>query len=120
MMERMIRPEDALAVARERAARARARGGYALDVGREVATPPNAAMLARLLDLAERAPDLSEVRSTRRLGGPITFAKRALVRSQHQYHRQLVDQRREFDVQLALYVGLLAERLERLERRLDG
>src|SRR5439155_16091358 len=74
-------PEDALALARERAAAARARGGYANDLSNFAIDPVDAVTLEHLLEWAVVEPDLSELRSTRRHGAPTTFAKRPLYRA---------------------------------------
>jgi len=110
-------PEDALELARERAAQARARGAYADDLGRFAIDPVDAVTLEHLLEWAVVEPDLSELRSTRRLGAPITFVKRALYRLLRQYHGQIIAQQSRFNIQLAVYVGQLADRVERLEKR---
>src|SRR3954452_23482547 len=113
----MTSPENALAVARERAAEARARGGYADELSRFVIDPVDAVTLEHLLEWAVIEPDLSELRSTRRWGAPITFVKRLLYRALRQYHGQALAQQSRFNIQLAVYVGQLADRVERLERQ---
>jgi len=110
-------PEDALALARERAAAARARGAYPDDLGRFAIDPVDAVTLEHLLEWAVVEPDLSELRSTRRLGAPITWLKRLLYRALRQYHGQVIAQQSRFNIQLAVYVGQLADRVERLEKR---
>lgn len=111
----MTRPEEAPALARERAATARARGGYALDLSESPPQPPD--VLGELLDLAAMEPDLSEARSTRALGAPVTFGKQALVRALWQYTDQLLGQRRGYHVALARKLSELDERVRRLESR---
>jgi hypothetical protein len=113
----MTSPEQALEVARERAAAARARGGYADELARFVIDPVDAVTLEHLLEWAVIEPDLSELRSTRRLGAPITWLKRLLYRALRQYHGQVLAQQSRFNIQLAVYVGQLHDRVERLERR---
>ena len=108
----MTRPEDASALARERAAAARARGGYALDVRPRSEEPID--VLGELLEAAECGPDLSEARSTRALGAPVTFFKQALVRALGQYTHELLAQRRAFHAALAREIAALDERVERL------
>jgi hypothetical protein len=112
----MTSPEEALAVARERAVAARERGAYADDLGRFAIDPVDAVTLEHLLEWAVVEPDLSELRSTRRLGAPITWLKRLLYRLLRQYHGQVLAQQSRFNIQLAVYVGQLADRVERLER----
>ena len=112
----MTSPEDALAVARRRAAEVRARGGYPDDLGRFAIDPVDAVTLEHLLEWAVVEPDLGELRSTRVLGAPITLVKRLLYRLLRQYHGQVIAQQSRFNIQLAVYVGQLADRVERLER----
>src|SRR3954454_5491421 len=113
----MTSPEDALALARERAAAARARGGYADELGRFAIDPVDAVTLEHLLEWAVIEPDVSELRSTRRAGAPITWLKRLLYRLLRQYHGQIIAQQTRFNIQLAVYVGKLADRVEKLEKR---
>jgi hypothetical protein len=111
-------PENALAVARERAAAARARGAYADELGRFVIDPVDAVTLEHLLEWAVIEPDISELRSTRAYGAPITWLKRALYRLLRQYNGQVLAQQSRFNIQLAVYVGQLNDRVERLERKI--
>ena len=113
----MTSPEDALALARERAAAARARGAYPDDLGRFAIDPVDAVTLEHLLEWAVVEPDLSELRSTRPWGAPITLVKRMLYRLLRQYHGQVIAQQTRFNIQLAVYVGQLADRVEELEKR---
>jgi hypothetical protein len=112
-------PENALEVARQRAAEARARGAYPDELGRFAIDPVDAVTLEHLLEWAVVEPDLSELRSTRRLGVPITWLKRLLYRLMRQYNGQVLAQQSRFNIQLAVYVGQLADRVERLEQRAD-
>src|SRR3954467_9050380 len=116
----MTSPEQALQVARERASAARARGGYPDDLSKFDLQPVEAVTLEHLLEWAVVEPDLSEVRSTRPYGAPITFVKRLLARLLRQYNGQILAQQSRFNIQLAVYVGQLADRVERLERRAGG
>src|SRR3954465_2736223 len=111
----MTSPEQALEIARERAAAARARGGYADDLSKFDLQPVDAVTLEHLLEWAVIEPDLSELRSTRRFGAPITWVRRLLYRALRQYHGQVLAQQSLFNIQLAVYVGQLNDRLERLE-----
>src|SRR3954451_4697406 len=113
----MTSPEEALALARERAATARARDGYADELGRFAINPVDAVTLEHLLEWAVIEPDVSELRSTRRAGAPITWLKRLLYRLLRQYHGQVTAQQTRFNIQLAVYVGQLADRVEELEKR---
>ena len=112
----MTSPEEALELARERAAAARARGGYADELGRFAIDPVDAVTLEHLLEWAVIEPDVSELRSTRVYGAPITWLKRALYRLMRQYNGQVLAQQSRFNIQLAVFVGQLADRVERLER----
>ena len=115
----MSTPEDALERARAAAAERRARGED-LDVsgGFEVRTAERVSS-AQLLEWAVLEPDPSHVYSTRRLGAPITWAKRLLVRALRQYLVQLVDQQTRFNLQIAQFVADLDERVARLEEERD-
>jgi hypothetical protein len=113
----MTSPEQALEIARERAAAARARGGYADDLSKFDLQPVDAVTLEHLLEWAVVEPDLSELRSTRPWGAPITLVKRLLYRLLRQYHGQVIAQQTRFNIQLAVYVGQLADRVEELEKR---
>ena len=118
-MARVTRPEEALALARARAAAARERGSYAGAGPDEVLDPAQQITLEQLLERAIAEPDLGEVRSTRRFGAPITLGKRMLTRALRQYDGQMNAHRRNFDIQLAVYIAQLAERVERLEKQRD-
>ncbi len=102
----MTKPEDAAALARAQA--------RPLRVDPAPAPPPIDA-LGELLAAADSVPDLSEARSTRALGAPITLGKQALVRALRQYTFELLAQRRAFHGALAREIAALDERLDRLE-----
>jgi hypothetical protein len=110
-------PEEALERARSEAAARRERGED-LDVsgGFEVRTADRVSS-SQLLEWAVLEPDASHVYSTRRLGAPITWAKRLLVRGLRQYLVQLVDQQTRFNLQVAQFVADLDERVTRLEEQ---
>lgn len=113
-----MRPEEALDAARAAAARRRAAGDYAADpASPESAEVPAAegVTIDQLLEWASLEPDVEALYSTRRLGAPVTFAKRALARGLQQYLNQLVGQQSRFNVQMVVYVSQLAERVARLE-----
>ena len=61
-------------------------------------------------------PDIDLVRSTRRWGGPITWAKRALVHVLRQYLGQIVAEQTRFNLHAAVRLAELEERIERLEK----
>src|SRR4051812_3589228 len=115
----MSTPEEALEQARAAAAQRRERGED-LDVsgGFEVRTAERVSA-SQLLDWAVLEPDPSHVYSTRRLGAPITFAKRLMVRALRQYLVQLVDQQTRFNLQVAQFVADLDARVTRLEHDRD-
>ena len=112
-----MKPEEAAAEARRRAEAARARGGYADALDEHVIEPLDTVTVEYLLEWAVIEPDVDLVYSTRRYGGPITAVKRALIRALRQYHGQAFAQQTRFNIQLALYVGQLHDRVERLERQ---
>jgi hypothetical protein len=70
----------------------------------------------QLLEWAVIEPDVEQVRSTRRNGGAITAAKRALVHVLRQYHAQAHAQQTRFNLHAAIRIAELEERLERAER----
>ena len=110
-------PEEALAAAREQAARIRAAGGYTeAEVPDPVVTEP--LTRERMLEFALIEPDPDLVYSTRRAGAPITAVKRLLMRGLRQYHGQLLAQQTRFNLHVVAYLTELEERIERLER--DG
>jgi hypothetical protein len=110
-------PEEALARARAAVAGMRAAGAYSAEEARGEMEPPPTPSFQRLLGWAVVEPDLREVRSTRRLGGPITALKRGLLRLLAQYHAELIAEQTRFNVNVLRYVRALEERVEELERR---
>ena len=112
-----MEPERALEVARERAAQARAGGAYADDLSGFAIAPTDRISTEQLMEWAVIEPDDRLMRSTRRLGAPITMGKRLLLRSLDQYNNQLLTRQQAFNVELALAVVQLSERVERLEER---
>lgn len=94
----MTRPEDARERAREAAARRRAEGGYAEPPGLEEPPTPERPSLEQLREWALIEVDPSLVYSTRRLGGPVTFVKRLLLRLLRQYTTELEAQQTRFNV----------------------
>jgi hypothetical protein len=112
----MTNPEEALEQARALAAKARAEGGYAQDLeGFEIEA--GAVSREQLLQWALIEPDPDLVYSTRRLGAPVTFVKRALLRALRQYHVELNAQQTRFNIQLLGYIRELEERVAVLESR---
>ena len=115
-----MEPEAAPDAARRAAEELRASGVYparAPDAG-----PPAAAELpaAQLTEWALIEPDLRQVRSTRRGGAPVTWAKRLLLRALGQYHAELTSQQTRFNVHLLGQVRALEQRVAALERTLAG
>lgn len=113
----MSTPEDALERARAAARERRARGEeQSVDGGFEVRTADRVSS-SQLLEWAVLEPDPAQVYSTRRIGAPITWTKRLLVRALRQYLVQLVDQQTRFNLQMAQFVADLDERVAKLEDR---
>jgi hypothetical protein len=111
-----VRPEDALDAARRAVADARARGHYADDLSGFTVEPTDRISTEQILEWAVIEPDVDLVRSTRRWGGPITWAKRALVHVLRQYLGQIVAQQTRFNLHAAVRLAELEERVERMER----
>jgi hypothetical protein len=110
-----MKPEDAVRAAREEVARRRAAGGYAEpEKGLEV-EPVDKVSNALLLEWALIEPDMTKLRSTRRLGGPVTWLKRLLARGLQQYHNEVNFQQTRFNIHLLRKVMELEERVERIE-----
>ena len=112
-----MRPEEAAAEARRRARDARARGGYADDLSQYAIEPLDTVTVEHLLEWAVIEPDVELVRSTRRRGGAITWAKQLLLHVLRQYHAQALAQQTRFNLHAAVRLAELEERLERLEER---
>jgi hypothetical protein len=107
-----VRPEEALAAARERAASRDWPEVPAFDL-----EPVESVTLDQLYEWAVIEPDLAELYSTRRYGAPITFVKRMIARALRQYLGQMIAQQTRFNLQLTVYVARLDERVDELERR---
>jgi hypothetical protein len=112
-------PEHALEQARGAAANMRTHGAYAAGAGdtASLAEGPAPTTLENLFEWAMIDPDLREVRSTRRLGAPVTLLKRGLVRLLNQYHAELISQQTRFNVHVLGHVRRLETRIDELERR---
>jgi hypothetical protein len=115
----MTTPEEALAQARRNAEQMRAEGAYAGAA--PVRRGPSAieGSELKLYQWAIIEPDLGMVRSTRRLGAPVTALKRMLLRLLVQYHMQLTGEQTRFNMTLVGYVKRLELRIEELEARLE-
>ena len=114
----MTTPEQALQRARAAAAEMRARGAYGEGAEALELESPEALTPAKLFEWALIDPDLRNVRSTRRIGAPITALKRGLLRLLNQYHAELIAEQARFNVNIALYVRRLEERVAELEDEL--
>jgi hypothetical protein len=111
-------PEQALEHARAEAERMRAQGAYR-DPGQSPGLGPGEPLSpGKLFEWALIDPDLRNVRSTRRLGAPITALKRGLLWMLRQYHAELIAEQARFNVNVALYVRRLEERVGELEEQL--
>jgi hypothetical protein len=109
-------PEEALERARAAAAAGRESGDYPAEETRIEPLTESAPTYSQLLEWALIDPDLRGVRSTRRLGAPITALKHGLLRLLGQYHAELIAEQARFNANLVRYVGELEHRLEELER----
>jgi hypothetical protein len=107
-----MRPEEALAAAREAAARR----DDALPAGMSI-EPTERVSIEQLMDWANIEPDPDLMRSTRRLGAPITWAKRQLVHVLRQYLRELQSQQTRFNLNVLIRIAELEDRVARLEDR---
>ena len=105
----MTSPEEALALARERA-QAHDLPEMKLDSGESVT-------LEQLFEWAVIEPDVEGLYSTRRFGRPITFAKRLVLRALRQYLGDMAAQQSRFNLQLAVYMAQLADRVDELEKK---
>ncbi|WP_320668545.1 hypothetical protein [Patulibacter defluvii] len=112
-----MRPEDALDAARRLAAEHATTTipGDGLRVERSSQPSDD-----QLLQWAVVEPDLREVRSTRRLGAPVTRTKQALLRLLGQYHAQVLSVQNRVNVHLALRSSLVRDELRELRSEVDG
>lgn len=111
-------PEDAIERARRQAAEMRAQGAYADAAAIRPGPTLGETSELKLYQWALIEPDTSDVRSTRRLGAPITVLKRLLLRLLVQYHLQLTGEQTRFNVALLSRVRALEQRVAELEARL--
>jgi hypothetical protein len=107
-------PEEALAAAREAAA---ARDD-ALPAGMSI-EPTERVSIEQLMEWANIEPDADLMRSTRKLGAPITWAKRQLIHVLRQYLRELQSQQTRFNLNMIIRLAELEDRVARLEERAD-
>ncbi|MCW2996903.1 MAG: hypothetical protein JWN65_452 [Solirubrobacterales bacterium] len=118
-------PEEALAAARTAAAEARARGEYTTDLSGFAIAPTDRVSVEQLMEWAVIEPDESKMRSTRRLGAPITFVKRLMLRGLQQHFNELTMLQARFNLHLLVRMTELEDRVIALEReaatrRADG
>lgn len=113
----MSDPEHAVEQARAAAAAMRTEGAYADGQQDHAGEGPAPTSLENLFEWAMIDPDLREVRSTRRLGFPVTMLKLGLVRLLNQYHAELISQQTRFNVHVLGHVRRLETRIEELERQ---
>ena len=111
-----MRPEDALDAAREAAARARARGEYTQDLSGFAIAPTDRVSVEQLMEWAVIEPDASKMRSTRRLGAPITWTKRLMLRGLQQHFNELTMLQARFNLHLLVRQTELEDRVDALEQ----
>jgi hypothetical protein len=105
-------PDEALALARRRAAEAPDH-----DVEAPWRLDDVAVSTRRLAEWAMIEPERIELYSTRRFGRPLTVVKRLLVRFLSQYFNELAAQQSRFNAQVTAHVVSLDERVRALEER---
>ncbi|HEX8104732.1 MAG TPA: hypothetical protein VF533_19090 [Solirubrobacteraceae bacterium] len=110
-----MKPEEAVERARAAAARRRAGGGYALDVEPGALAAGEPVTREQLLEWALIEPDPGLVRSTRRYGAPITWAKRGLVHVLRQYFTEAHAQQTRFNLHMVAAWTDLEARVAALE-----
>lgn len=111
----MTEPEQALARAQASAKEMRAAGAYGDDLAGFRIEPADVVGTQQLLEWALIEPDPANLYSTRRLGAPITFVKRMLLRGLRQYLGEIIAQQNRFNIHMTAYVRGLTERVEALE-----
>ena len=114
-----MRPEEALTLARERAAAARARGAYADDLSGFAIAPTDRISAEQLMEWAVIEPDETLMRSTHPgpRGRVVTALKRTLLRALQQQFNELTSQQTRFNLHLLIHVAELEDRVRRLEER---
>lgn len=112
-----MKPEEALEAARAAAAAARARGAYDDTLAGFAIEPTDRVSTETLMEWAVIEPDEGLLRSTRRLGAPITGLKRLLLRALQQQFNELTSQQTRFNLHLLIHVAELEDRVARLEAR---
>ena len=112
-----MKPEEALQAARATAAAARERGAYRDDLSGFEIAPTDRITTEQLMEWAVIEPDETLMRSTRRLGAPITWFKRLLLRGMQQHFNELTSQQTRFNLHVLVHVAELEDRVRRLEER---
>ena len=112
-------PEQAAALAAQRARDRVAAGGYADADRLEALGTEERPMLERLQEWAVIEVEPEVARSTRRAGAPITRFKRFLLRMLVQYHNEQNSQIIRFNVHVLGYLAAIEGRLAEVERRLE-
>lgn len=110
-----MKPEEVLARARAAAAAARERGAYDDDLAGFEIAPTDRISTETLMEWAVIEPDETLMRSTRRLGAPITWFKRLLLRGLQQHFNELTSQQTRFNLHVLIHVAELEDRVRRLE-----
>lgn len=116
----MTSPEEAAAVAREAAARAGGApppGEEASRLERGIAPGLPSSEVLQEWAVLDVDPDL--IRSTRRMGGPLTALKRGLLRFLRQYTREVEAQQTRFNLAVVARLRELESRWE-ADRARDG
>ena len=110
-----MKPEQALAAARAAAAERddELPSGIAIE-------PTERVSIEQLMEWAAIEPDPDLMRSTRRLGAPITWAKRQLVHVLRQYLRELQSQQTRFNLNVLIRLAELEDRVAHLEERAES
>jgi hypothetical protein len=105
-----MRPEDALAAARLAAAQR----DDELAAGMQI-EPTERVSIEQLMEWAAIEPDVELMVSTRSLGAPITWFKRAVIHFLRQYFRELQAQQTRFNLNVVIRVAELEDHVARLE-----
>lgn len=110
-----MRPEEALAAARERNA---SLGPWELPPGGLEVERSDEPSDDELLQWSVVEPDLREVRSTRRYGAPVTQVKQLLLRLLGQYNAQVLSVQNRVNVHLALRSSVTRDEVKELRAEL--
>jgi hypothetical protein len=115
-----VKPEEALAAARAAAAAARERGAYDDTLEGFAIEPSDRVSTETLMEWAVIEPDEGLMRSTRRLGAPVTALKRLLLRAMQQQFNEITSQQTRFNFHVLIHVAELEDRVARLEEAARG